>query len=363
MHFTKVKLKNFRNYDEITVEFHPRVNLIIGKNAQGKTNLIESLSVMSLGKSFRTNKDNEMIGIGKDFCKVYTESILGGKPQSLEIQYGKSGKEIKIDGFKANKTSELLERAYVVTFAPEDLKIVKEEPEKRRRFMDREICQIRPVYYHNLGKYKKILNQRNTLLKKEGIDEKELEVWDIALAQCGSRIILERAAFLEKLKVYSKKLHSKITNGKENLELFYESDIPLKDNVQEQTEVFLEELKKSFKKDIFKGNTGAGPHKDDIRIDVDNKDLRHYGSQGQQRTAALSLKLAELDLIKEDKGEDAVLLLDDVLSELDVERQKFLINSLSSVQLFITATEIGDYVRESLPEGRILTIEEGTIIS
>ena len=361
MYFKEIKLENFRNYKKEKIQFHPKINIITGKNAQGKTNLLESLYIMSLGKSFRTNKDTEMIGFSEEYSIARCSYIKENREESIEIIITKEGKAIKIDGEKAQKSSDLLERAYIVIFSPEDLKIVKDEPEKRRKFIDRELCQLKPVYYNNLVRYKKTLLQRNALLKK-GIEDKELlEVWDKELAEYGSKLIKERKNFIEKINRLSKELHSGITDGKEELQLYYESGLPLSDNIEEIKLAFTDILKKEIKKDIFKGSTGIGPHKDDIKICINNVDARHYGSQGQQRTAALSLKLAELQLIKEEKGEDAVLLLDDVLSELDEERQHFLIKSLSDVQLFITATELGEYLSNNISEGYIFVVNSGRV--
>lgn len=360
MFFNRIVLENFRNYKRETVIFHPKINIITGKNAQGKTNLLESLYIMSLGKSFRTNKDAEMIGFDTGFCSAKCSYTKDDKTGSIEIIIKKDGKIIRIDGEKAQKTSDLLENVYTVIFSPEDLKIVKDEPEKRRKFIDRELCQLKPVYYSNLGKYKKVLLQRNILLKNGRYDKDMFAVWNKTLAAFGSRIIIERKEFIKKLNILSRELHSRITNGKEELKLCYESNIPCK-NIDQIEDIFINKLKNDLNIDIKRGNTGSGPHKDDFQILINNVDIRRYGSQGQQRTAALSIKLAEISLIKEEKGEDAVLLLDDVLSELDEERQRFLINSLSNVQLFITATGLEDSVTGKLPEGFLYEVEAGRV--
>ena len=361
MYFTEITLKNFRNYKEQTVSFHPNVNIITGNNAQGKTNLLEGLYIMSLGKSFRTNKDAEMIGFEGDFSCVKSVYIKEGRERSIEIILSRQGKSIQIDGCKAKKSSDLLDNAYIVCFTPEDLKIVKEEPEKRRKFMDRELCQLKPVYYSTLARYKKVLMQRNSLLKSESLNNELMEIWENNLADYGSRIIIERMNFVEKLKIISKQLHSSITDGKEELDLFYESSVPVKGSREEIKEAFIKKLNKERKRDIFRGSTGSGPHRDDLRITIDGKDVRNYGSQGQQRTAALSLKLAEVRIIQEEKKENPALLLDDVLSELDKKRQKFLINSLSDVQLFITAAETKGELWNSLPERKVFVVENGRV--
>ncbi|MGI6733498.1 MAG: DNA replication/repair protein RecF [Anaerovoracaceae bacterium] len=361
MYFTEISLKNFRNYREQTVSFHPNVNIIAGNNAQGKTNLLESLYIMSLGKSFRTNKDAEMIGFGGDFSCVKSIYMKEGRERSIEIILSKEGKSIQIDGCRARKSSDLLENAYIVSFTPEDMKIVKDEPEKRRRFIDRELCQLKPVYFNTLGRYKKVLMQRNSLLKEESLNDELMEIWENSLAEYGSRIIIARMHFVENLKRISRELHSSITDGKEDLDLFYESSIPFNEKKEEIQKAFLERLQKERKKDLYRGSTGSGPHRDDLKITIDGKDVRNYGSQGQQRTAALSLKLAEVRIIQEEKKENPVLLLDDVLSELDEKRQKFLLKSLSEVQLFITAAEMKGSLWNSLPERKVFIVENGNV--
>lgn len=362
MYIKEVKLKNFRNYIEETIEFHKKVNIITGNNAQGKTNLLESLYIMCLGKSFRTNKDVEMIRFGQDQSRAKSISIKNGCEIEVEINISKDGKTIKIDGLKASKNIDILENVYMVVFSPEDLKIVKDEPEKRRKFIDRELCQIKPVYYKNLVRYKKILHHRNSLLKQNEINEDSLEVWNEALAEYGSKIMFERKSFIYNLNEISKEINKKITNGKEELEIFYEANVACQDNLFDQKKHFLIKLHENIKKDIFRRGTVIGPHRDDIKICIDGIDIRHFGSQGQQRTAALSLKLAEIKLIKEETGEDPILLLDDVLSELDSERQRFLINSLDGVQLFITTTEIGEELKKNLPERKTFYVEKGRVM-
>lgn len=361
MFLKRIELKNFRNYEEEAVEFHNKVNIITGKNAQGKTNLLESLYIMSLGKSFRTSKDTEMIGFEKEFCRAKSTSIKEGRELEIEITIGREGKTTKINGMKTAKNIDLLENVYMVVFSPEDLKIVKDEPEKRRKFIDRELCQLKPIYYRNLGRYKKILQQRNSLLKQQDIQEDVIAVWDEGLAEYGAKIIQERNRFVEKLNGISREISKGITNGKEALEISYESNVEYRWNYEEQKEYLKNLLIKNLKNDIFRRSTTVGPHKDDLKICLEGVDIRRFGSQGQQRTAALSLKLAEIRLIKEETNVAPILLLDDVLSELDSERQNFLINSLEEVQLFITTTELSEEVRKQLPEGYTFSVENGRV--
>ena len=361
MYLKKIELKDFRNYEEEAVEFHNKVNIITGKNAQGKTNLLESLYIMSLGKSFRTSKDTEMIGFNKEFFRTKSTSIKDGRELVIEITIGKEGKITKINGLKTTKNIDLLENVYMVIFSPEDLKIVKDEPEKRRKFIDRELCQLKPMYYRNLGRYKKILQQRNSLLKQQEINEDIISVWDESMAEYGAKIIQERNHFIKKLNEISREISRDITNGKESLEVLYEANIEYKEGYEEQNKYLKTTLSKNLKNDIARRSTSVGPHKDDLKLCVDGIDIRHFGSQGQQRTAALSLKLAEIQLIKEETKVAPILLLDDVLSELDSERQNFLINSLGDVQLFITTTELGDEVKKQLPEGYTFFVNNGKV--
>lgn len=354
MYFNDIELKNFRNYKDLKLEFDKDLNIFLGHNAQGKTNLLESIFVTGMGRSFRTNSDKEMISFNEEFAKVKANVIEDNHEDEIEIIYQKDGKIIKLDGIKLLRTVDLLETVYIVIFSPEDLKIVKEGPDNRRRFLDRELCQIKPVYYSDLGNYKKVLKERNTLLREENKDKNLYSVFNEALSEYGIRIVNERKKFIERLNEISSGLHLKITDGSENINLSYETKVNSK-------EEYLDILNENFEKDISRGYTGAGPHKDDIKIEINGVDIRTYGSQGQQRTAALSMKLAEIGLIRQETGKDAVLLLDDVLSELDRNRQRFLIEAMKGIQVFITATEIDEKLRLLLPQGKTFYVDNGSI--
>ena len=362
MYIEKLQLKNFRNYKTLAVDFDKRVNLITGKNAQGKTNLIESLYLSSIGRSFRTSKDAEMIRFEEEnayICVTAEKELVSTK---VEIVLNSASKKaVKKDGTNVKSISKLLDNIIIVIFSPEDLKIVKEEPEKRRRFIDRELSQIKPSYFDLISKYKKALTDRNRYLKNEYPEESMLDMWDEMLAGYGSEIMAMRKEFLEDLSGISSDIHKKITNEKENLELIYEPNVEIKEGKEEQAAEIKDTLKKTRERDIKIRSTSKGPHKDDFSFTIEDKNVRKYGSQGQQRTAALSLKLAELELIKRETGEKAILLLDDVMSELDEERREYLIRAFSENQIFITCTDIDDSLMNAYPDAKIICVENGEI--
>lgn len=359
MYIKNIELKDFRNYRYLNTSFSRNVNIFIGNNAQGKTNLLESIYMNAMARSFKTSKDKELIRFGEEFCKIKTEAFFDDDEHTTEIVITREGKKgIKLDGVKIRKTSELLERIFIIIFSPEDLKIVKDEPEKRRRFIDRELCQIKPGYYNDLNNYKRALRQRNMYLKGQDIERSVLDIWDYELARYGSRVISRRSEFIDRINEISRDIHSRISGGREELSLKYEANIEDRSGLEEY---FYELLKGMREDDMRNRNTGRGPHKDDLKISADNIDLRKFGSQGQQRTAALSLKLSEIKLIEEEIGEKPILLLDDVLSELDNDRQTYLINSLGGNQLFITTTDISGKVAKSLPDGKVFKIKSGEI--
>lgn len=361
MFIEDIKVENFRNYVNNEISFDPNVNVIVGKNGQGKTNLLESIYIFSMGKSFRTNKDTEMIRFGEDYFRVEGNFQKEEDSLSVSMSLSKNDKYFNINGIEKRKNADLLENVYTVIFSPEDLKIVKEDPDKRRRFIDRELFQLRPLYYKYLAKYKKVVKNRNTSLKEDVIDDGLLDVWDEYIIENGAKIMKERQHLIEKINEISGEINMKITEGKENLSVEYESHIEYSEDINEQEEIIREELKSRREKDKRRRTTTAGPHKDDIRLKVNDIDIRHFGSQGQQRTAALALKLAELSIIKKEKGEDAILLLDDVLSELDSDRQRYLIESFKKNQIFITAADFNSDVLDSLSAGRVLEVVDGDI--
>lgn len=344
MYVESIKLINFRNYKNLDIKLNKNLNIFLGPNAQGKTNLLEAIYISSNGKSYRTSRDRELINMHRDASYIGLKVIKNGFVKYIEIKFEKDkNKRVRINKVETDKLSELIGQVNVVMFSPEDLNLVKGGPSERRNFLDDEISQIKPRYRHSLNKYNKILFQRNNLLKSIKYNNKDLnmiDVWDCQLVEVGAEIILSRIKFVKKLSEISKHIHTSLTTSSEVLKVKYLSsfEVNTHDNnkIKEQ---FKNILKENLNKDIEKGNTSFGPHKDDIDILINDMSCRIYGSQGQQRTAALSLKLAEVDLIKEEVGEYPILLLDDVLSELDVNRRKSLVRTFKDVQTIITSTD------------------------
>ncbi len=367
MYISKIKLVNFRNYNNLDLDLHSKLNIIIGDNAQGKTNILESIYMAGFGKSFRTNKDKDLIKMDRDKSYVKIQGEKRFTDISIELKFwNNKKKEIKVNGINIQKLSDILGNINVVIFSPEDLKLIKEGPSERRRFIDREISHINKKYYYSLVSYNKVLSQRNNLLKKIEFNRKlkeTIDIWDEKLAEFGTELIIKRRQFISRINSLSRLMHRKITDGRENLEVKYLSNIKInnKDEYNEIFNNFKEKLEKTIDKDIKRGYTGAGPHKDDLGLYVNDIDIRIFGSQGQQRTTALSLKLSEIEIVKAEVGEYPILLLDDVMSELDINRQKFLIKSLQNVQTFITVTEISDLMLPHIKDCNIFSIKNGEI--
>ena len=370
MYIKRIELQDFRNYAKLEASFSEKVNIFIGNNAQGKTNLLEGVYMNAMARSFKTSKDKELIRFGREFCRVRITSFYDDDDHVTEIVINKDGRKgVKLDGVRINRTSELLDRIFIIVFSPEEMKIVKDDPQKRRRSIDRELCQVKPGYFSDLSNYKKVLKQRNTYLRESVIEPSILDIWDRELARYGAHIIVRRRQFIERIDKISREIHGRISGGRENLGLRYETsfDIPEEDGEKKESylshveQAFYDMLVKRRKEDMENRSTGRGPHRDDLKISADDIDLRKFGSQGQQRTAALSLKLSEIRLIEEEMGEKPILLLDDVLSELDNDRQTYLINSLGGNQLFITTADISGKVAKNLPEGKIFKIKAGEV--
>ena len=334
MWINNIKLNNFRNYNNKEIKLHENINVFFGENAQGKTNIIESIFLCSIGKSFRTNKEKELIKFNEEKTSVEINYEKSDRTGKIKIEIGDK-KQVYLNGIKIKKLSELLGNINVVIFTPDDINILKGGPQNRRKFLDIMISQLRPNYMHILSLYNKTLEQRNNYLKQiktEKKDENLLDIWDEKLIDYGIKIYEYRKEFLEKIKNKIKNIHQGITNGKEEIEIEYISDAVTRQN-------FLNELKSRRKLDIIKGYTTKGIHRDDFIIYINKKEVGTFGSQGQNRTAMLSLKLSELQVIYDDIGEYPILLLDDFMSELDSKRRESFLNNIKDIQVIITCTE------------------------
>ena len=353
MYINKIKLLNFRNYEEQEILLNPNINIFYGDNAQGKTNIIESIFLCAIGKSFRTTKDKEMIKFNKENASVYIEYKKVDREGTIKIEI-ENKKNIYVNGIKIKKLSELLGKINIVIFTPDDIQILKEGPQKRRRFLDIMIGQLRPNYVHILNLYNKTLEQRNNYLKQikvENKPEEMLEIWDEKLAEYGEKIFLYRNEFIEKIKEKINNIHKDITEDKENLKIEYESNCKNK-------EEYLKLLKERRKLDIIKGFTTKGVHRDDFMIYINNELVNIYGSQGQNRTVILSLKIAEMQVIYDEIGEYPILLLDDFMSELDEKRRRNFLENIENKQVIITCT---DKIEEINNEFKLFEVKKGVI--
>lgn len=343
MYVKYLRLKNYRNYDELYIELNSKVNVFIGDNAQGKTNILESIYFCSIGKSHRTNKDKELIRWDQREASISVHVAKERLDKRIDITIPREGKKtMSINSIKMSKVSDLIGILNVVMFSPEDLKIVKESPSHRRRFMDIELCKLNKKYYYNLVQYNKVLEERNSALKKwRQMNSDILDIYDEQIAGYGSYIISERQKFIEMLNQKGQGIHRDITSGREEISFKYATcgagDIR-------------KSLLENRERDFERKTTSVGPHRDDFDISINGIDTRSYGSQGQQRTSVLTIKFATIEIIREMTGEYPVLLLDDVLSELDINRQKYILNSINSIQTIITCTGISD-IKEYLEEG------------
>lgn len=360
MYVKYLNLVNFRNYENINLELCDGTNVFQGDNAQGKTNILESIYYSSVGKSHRTNKDKELISWEHSETYINAYVVKKRLDKKLNIKLFKDGKKaININSIKISKLQELVGVLNVVMFSPEDLNIVKDSPAFRRKFLDIELCKLDKKYYYCLAAYKKVLNERNVILKKYSVNMDMLDVYDIRLAEFGSYIIRQRLDYIEKLNEFSKSIHVDITQGKETIKFNYLMQLRSTDNLQEN---LYDLIKNNRNKDLEKRITSIGPHRDDFSILINNMDVKTYGSQGQQRTSVLTIKFASLHIIKNLIGEYPLLLLDDVLSELDTKRQEYILKSIHGIQTLITCTGISDIKRHL--EGnnmKIFNVDKGMV--
>lgn len=357
MRIDKAFLSGFRNLEKCDITLSPAMNIFYGNNAQGKTNFLEALYLCATGRSQRTRNDSQLIAFDKQESRIRLILQKDSREERIDVQLKRECKKgIAVNGISVRKLGELFGLLHTVIFSPEDLSLVKGGPSERRRFLDMEICQLSPVYYHDLQQYYRALKQRNNLLKaiqKKPSLEDTLFVWDSQLVQHAERLTASRRSFINKLGKLSAQKQMELTGGNDRLTIEY------KPNAHEKE--LAEKLQRNVKRDIFMGATQSGPHKDDLLFLVNDSDVKIYGSQGQQRTTALAVKMAEIELIREETGDTPVLLLDDVLSELDSKRQKYLISCIKDMQVILTCAGIEDMVKEYIKQGFVFHVENGKI--
>ena len=368
MHIEHLSLTNYRNYKTLDLSFSPEINVFIGENAQGKTNIMEAIYVLSMAKSHRTTNDRELIRWEQEYGKIEGEVHKKYGKLPLELVLAKKGKKARVNHLEQKRLSNYIGQLNVVMFAPEDLDLVKGSPLVRRRFLDMEIGQISPVYLHDLLKFQKVLKQRNTILRenrgKSNFTDVTFDIYTEQYIQVAVQIIRKRFYFMELLQKWAEPIHKGISREIESLKVSYGTlkELNSGQTVEEMENIVEEKLKSMRAREIERGLTLVGPHRDDLYFFVNGYNIQTYGSQGQQRTTALSLKLAEIELVKQEVGEPPVLLLDDVLSELDDYRQSHLLNTIQGqVQTFITTTNITGIDHETIRQATIYNVNAGVV--
>lgn len=352
-----IKLDHFRNYESLKLKFDRDTNIFYGDNAQGKTNILEAVYFCGTTRSHRGSKDRDIIQFREEESHLRMKVIRKGTPIRIDMHLKKNkAKGIAINGVPIKKASELFGTANFVFFSPEDLNIIKNGPSERRRFVDMELCQLSRVYLHHLANYNKIVNQRNKLLKEipfhpEYMDT--LDIWDMQMAEYGKLVIRERKEFIERLNEITGMIHERLSGKREILNISYDQNVSEED--------FEETLRKNRERDLHFKVSLEGPHRDDICFQIGDVDIRKFGSQGQQRTAALSLKLSEIELVKQEIRDTPILLLDDVLSELDSHRQSCLLDSIGDIQTLITCTGLDDFVENRFQINKVFHVVEGKV--
>ncbi len=354
MKIDKIELRSFRNYDELSIELDRGINIITGNNAQGKSNFLESIYFSAFSRSFRTQKDKELVQGGEDFASVVVY-FTSNREEKIEIKIDKAGKkQIKVNSNQIQKISDLIGKLKVVSFVPEDVLLIKGQPIERRRFMNKEISQIYPAHISELIDYTRVLSQRNAAIKKHKIENasKELiSIWDEQLSGLAEKIIKRRIDFIEKINIKANDVHHVVTEKNEIIKVQYKS-FSSSQNSLKYDKIrgdFMDLLRENLEQDIRYGYTVKGPHKDDFEVYIDDLPVKIYGSQGQKRTAALSIKLAQIEYIKEFTEEEPIILLDDVSSELDINRRRCLFDYIKDYQSFISTTDINDYIGFDIP--------------
>lgn len=357
MYINSLELSNYRNYHRLSIDFDSGINILYGDNAQGKTNILEAVYISGTTKSHRGTKDKDIILFGEEesHIKLYLTKNDIGHRIDTHLRKNKN-KGVAIDGQSIKKSGELFGIAHMIFFSPEDLSIIKNAPSERRKFLNLELCQLSKIYHYHYVNYNKALNQRNILLKQIYYDKKlidTLDLWDVSLMTYGKCIIEEREKFIRQLNDIVKDIHIHLTGKKERILIKYEKNVTIDD--------YESVMKSKRKTDLKYQSTQTGPHRDDICFYINDIDVRKYGSQGQQRTAALSLKLAEIELVKKMIHDTPILLLDDVMSELDSNRKNYLLDSIQNIQTIVTCTGYDDFIKSRLMIDRIYKVTNGSV--
>jgi DNA replication and repair protein RecF len=365
MRVNSVELNNFRNISALSLEANDGVNVIYGENAQGKTNILEGIWLFTGCKSFRGAKDNELIRFGEDFARLKLSFADNTRDKRTDITIGNNKKKnISLNGVPLKSSAELIGSFYAVIFSPSHLSLIKDGPSERRRFIDTALCQLKPSYAESLARYKHTLLQRNALLKDIFLNSQLydiLDTLDIQLAEYSARVVSERMKYIDILSQHSKEIYSGISENREEISVKYSrTDIDKGSSISDLRDIELQNLKNSRKEDVIYKVTSVGPHRDDLEILINNVSARSFGSQGQQRSCALALKLGESEIIKSVTGETPVALLDDVMSELDEKRQDYVLNHINDRQVFLTCCDPSQVLR--LCGGKSFLIKGGEII-
>lgn len=389
MFIKKIRLEQFRNYERLHLDLSEYKNIIIGENAQGKTNLLESIYFCSFGKSFRNHNDADLIKSDREYFKIILDFFKNGRDQQIEvIVKSEKLKQIKKNGVKLKTIKELFATLNVIFFSPDDLRLIKASPLDRRKFIDREISNVYPVYVSHLIEYNKVLANRNALLKNFRNEffkdasalsnmRAQIEIWDYQLVSYGIKILQKRFDFIRKLHPFAVEFHRKISSKEEKLELFYECSLDddkhhlyrdyvnfgiAKFSESDVEELFLKRLRDSLEQDIKSGSTKYGIHKDDLGFEINSLDAKKFASQGQQRTAILAIKMAQIEVVKNIIGDYPILLLDDVMSELDPFRQSMLLNLIKEFQCIISTTDLNGIHLEKFDVYKKIIVQNGTIL-
>ncbi len=357
MFVNSLELSHYRNYNSLSITFNPGITILYGDNAQGKTNILEAIYLCSTTKSHRGSKDKEIIQFGEEESHLRVKLTKSSVEHKIDMHLRKNkSKGVAVDGQSIKKSGELFGIIHIIFFSPEDLSLIKNAPAERRKFINMELCQLNKLYYYNYINYNKALNQRNTLLKQIYFKPEladTLDMWDAYLVEYGKGIIEEREQFVVQLNDMVRGIHSHLTGGREEIEIVYEKNVTIDD--------YENVIKNKREIDLKYQSTQTGPHRDDICFYINGVDVRRFGSQGQQRTAALSLKLAEIELVKSVIHDNPILLLDDVMSELDSNRKNYLLDSIKEIQTIVTCTGYDDFIKSRLNIDQIYKVTNGTI--